>query len=190
MIFSRSVFLRFLQPTPLLALLQHSDMSIRYLAIELLCFSLGIADSSKNRWMERYLGGPNTPNIAPWEGTTIDYGVLPVFERERVYDAKQKIKEREYFRKPSDRKFSSADLGPYTTEICGVLIPRFDTYTTLPSRLVMTENTKINLRNIATAIVAEKPLLLQSVPGAGKSFLIEEIAKLFGRVEGNSLPAL
>ena len=26
-------------------------------------------------------------------------------------------------------------------------------------------------------IVAEKPLLLQSVPGAGKSFLIDEVAK-------------
>jgi midasin (ATPase involved in ribosome maturation) len=48
----------------------------------------------------------------------------------------------------------------------------------------MTDNTKVNLRNIARIIVAEKPLLLQSIPGAGKSFLIDEIAKLFGRFDG------
>jgi midasin len=52
----------------------------------------------------------------------------------------------------------------------------------------MTENTKINLRNVAKTIVDEKPLLLQSVPGAGKSFLIDEIAKLFGRYDGTLLP--
>lgn len=162
-------------------------MSIRYLAIELLCFSLGIMDSAKQKWTEHYLGGPDTPNIAPWEHTTIDYGLLPVFESERVYEAKQKIKEREYIREHSGRKFSSEDLGQFTKEICGVLIPRFDNTISLASRLVMTENTKTNLRNIASTIVAEKPLLLQSVPGAGKSFLIDEVAKLFGRFEGYTL---
>jgi midasin (ATPase involved in ribosome maturation) len=163
-------------------------MSIRYLAIELLCISLGIADPAKEKWTERYLGGPDTPNIAPWEGTTIDYGVLPVLERERIYDANQKIKNRDYFGKPSERKFSSQDLGQYTMDICGVLVPRFGTNASLPSKLVMTENTKTNLRNIAMTIVAEKPLLLQSVLGAGKSFLIDEIGKLFGRFEGISHP--
>jgi midasin len=160
-------------------------MSIRYLAIELLCFLLGIADSAKSKWEERYLGGPNTPNIAPWEHTTIDYGVLPVFESERVYEATHKIKERKYFSEDPGRKFSSEDLGQSTIEICGVLIPQFNHTTTFPSTLVMTENTKTNLRNIASTIVAEKPLLLQSVPGAGKSFLIDEIAKLLGRFEGS-----
>jgi len=48
----------------------------------------------------------------------------------------------------------------------------------------MTENTVVNLRNIARVIVAERPLLLQSIPGAGKSFLVDEIAKLFGRFDG------
>ena len=122
--------------------------------------------------------------MAPWEGRTVDYGVLTVLECQRIRAGKRKIREREYFRKRTGRKLLPADLGRCTGEIYGVLIPRFDDFTGPPSNLVMTENTKRNLRNIAMTIVAEKPLLLQSVPGAGKGFLIDEVAKLFGRYDG------
>jgi midasin (ATPase involved in ribosome maturation) len=169
---------------PLLALLQHPDLSIRYLAIELLTFSLGIGESPKSKWTQKYIGTPDDAIIAKWEQTTIDYGLLPLFESEKIHEAKKKIRDREYFQGPSGRKLTIADLGGYTTEICGVLIPRFQGNGNIPSNLVMTENTKINLRNIAKIIVEEKPILLQSLPGAGKSFLIDEIAKLFGRFHG------
>ena len=107
-----------------------------------------------------------------------------MFEIERICEARQKIKEREYFGKHSSRTFSSEDLGRFTRDICGVLIPRFDNTTSALSNLVMTQATKTNLRNIAKTIVAEKPLLLESVPGAGKSFLIDQVAKLFGKFDG------
>lgn len=76
------------------------------------------------------------------------------------------------------------DLGQWTGVVAGVLIPRFDGRVTGSDKLVMTENTTVNLRNITRIIVAEKPMLLQSIPGAGKSFLIDEIAKIFGRFDG------
>lgn len=122
--------------------------------------------------------------MAPWEGFTIDYGVLGLMESERIRAGKQKIREREYFRERTGIKLLPSDLGEWTGEICGVLVPRFSDAPGPKSNLVMTESTKINLRNIAATIVAEKPLLLQSVPGAGKSFLIDEAAKLFGRYDG------
>jgi midasin len=171
----------------LLALLQHPDLSIRFLAIELLCISLGIADAARIKWIDQYLGGPTNVFMAPFEHETIDYGLMLLFESERIYQANRKIQEREYFREHVGRKLNPEDLGRFTGEICGVLIPRFNVTTSPTSGLVMTENTKTNLRNIAMTIVNEKPILLQSVPGAGKSFLIDETAKLFGRFEGFSV---
>jgi midasin len=147
--------------------------------------SLGISDSAKAKWTDHYLAGSENEINGPWEQRIIDYGLLPIFESERIYQAKKKIRERNYFRDHSHiRKLCAEDLGRLTSEICGVLIPRFNGTLAPTSRLVLTENTKTNLRNIASTIVTEKPLLLQSVQGAGKSFLIDEISKLFGRFEG------
>lgn len=183
--FSRSIFLRFIKPAPLLALRQHPDLSIRYLAIELLSFSIGMADAAKAKWTEEYLGGPKNAITAPWEHRSIDYGLLPIFESQRIRLAMKKIQARRYFN-GGGRKLLPTDLGRFTGEVCGVLVPRFNHISVVPSKLVMTENTRLNLRAMADVIVAEKPLLLQSVLGAGKSFLIDETAKLFGRYEGTS----
>lgn len=121
-----------------------------------------------------------------WENVTIDYGVLPVLESQRLYNAKKIIRERDYFQQGHGRKLAVSDLRGFTGEICGVLIPRFGGTIPSSTTLVMTENTRRNLREMATRVVAEEPMLLESVSGAGKSFLIDEIAKLFGRYDGMS----
>jgi midasin (ATPase involved in ribosome maturation) len=136
-------------------------------------------------WTEEYLGGPKNAITAPWEHRNIDYGLLPIFESQRIRLARKKIQARRYFY-GGGRKLLPTDLGRFTGEVCGVLVPRFNNISAVPSKLVMTENTRLNLRAMADVIVAEKPLLLQSVLGAGKSFLIDETAKLFGRYEGTS----
>jgi len=188
LIFDRSLFLPCILLQPLLALLQHKDLSIRLLAVELFTYATGIADGAKQRWIVHYVhNDPNIPVMALWENKTIDYGVLLVFEALKVREARKVIAARDYFREQegkSGRRLSPGDLGQYTGAVCGVLIPRFGGIAGCESRLVMTENTTVNLRNIARTIVDEKPLLLQSVPGAGKTFLIDESAKLFGRYNG------
>jgi midasin len=189
LIFDRSIFLAHIPLEPLVALLQHKDLSIRLLAIELYTYAIGLADASKQEWISHWVhSDPNQPVMAIWENKTIDFGVLLVFESLRVRESKKTIAAREYFRdQDGRRKLSTSDLGPYTGDVCGVLIPRFGVSHRAKSDLVMTENTKVNLRNVARTIVNEKPLLLQSIPGAGKSFLIDEIAKLFGRYDGTFL---
>jgi len=185
-IFSQSIFTPLLPHLPLLALLQHPDLSVRYLAIELLTFRIGLADAAKAKWTEQYIGPPEREFMAAWENTSVDYGVMPLLESDRIYYVLQAIKERDYYSERGGRKLMSMDLGRFTGEICGVLIPRFDNNKSdVGSRLVVTDNTKVNLRAIAKVIVDEKALLLQSAPGAGKSFLIDEVAKLFGRYNGN-----
>ena len=187
--FSHSLFNHLIPTNPLLALVQHPDLSIRTLAIEVISISLGFGDSARAKWVERHVGGPDDEIIAPWEGKMVDYGVLLLLESRRVRDAKATIRQRQYFRPRARRDLSPADLGQHTGEICGVLFPRFSTSNAIPSHLVVTETSRTNLRNIARMIVAEKPILLQAVAGAGKTFLIDEIAKLFGRFEGITLSA-
>src|SRR5271169_1267953 len=149
-IFSRSIFLRFLTPLPLLSLLQHPDLSIRFLAIELLSISLGLADAAKIDWQAQYLGPPHHEFYAPWEGRSIDYGVLLIFESQRVYNANKTIREREYFRvSEAGRSLSPEDLGPWTGVVAGVLIPRISAKVVVSDKLVTTDNTTVNLRNIA-----------------------------------------
>ena len=142
---------------------------------------------AKKNWTKEYLGGIAIPIPGPWESRTIDYGLLPIFETERNRMVREKVQGREYFRPRHGRVLLSTDMGRFTTEICGVLVPKFNVSDLIPSKLVMTENTKTNLRHMAKLIVDEKPLLLQSAPGAGKSFLIDETAKLYGRYEGTCL---
>lgn len=146
--------------------------------------SLGLADAAKIDWQTQYLGPPDHEFYAPWEGRSIDYGVVLIFESERIYNANKTILERHYFRvSDQGRTLLPEDLGQWTGVVAGVLIPRFGGRVTGSDKLVMTDNTTVNLRNMARVIVAEKALLLQSIPGAGKSFLIDEIAKLFGRFD-------
>jgi midasin (ATPase involved in ribosome maturation) len=195
LIFDRSIFLPCVPLQPLLALLQHKDLSIRLLAIELFTYATGIADGAKQQWIAHYVHkDPNVPIIALWENKTIDFGVVLVFEAQKVREARKAISSRDYFREDAvgagrRRILLPEDLGAYTGDVCGILIPRFGDPFGGSSDLVLTENTRANLRNIARTIVDEKPLLLQSVPGAGKSFLVDETAKLFGRYDGIPSPS-
>lgn len=84
------------------------------------------------------------------------------------------------------RRITIDDLSPLTVNLCGVLLARSDNvhqeYSTLPQhRLVLTETTKHNLHSIGLALSIGAPVLLEGVTGAGKTALVEEVARLTGR---------
>jgi midasin len=84
------------------------------------------------------------------------------------------------------RRITMDDLSPLTVNLCGVLLSRSDNvhqeYSMLPQhRLVLTETTKHNLHSIGLALSIGAPVLLEGVTGAGKTALVEEVAKVTGR---------
>ena len=77
---------------------------------------------------------------------------------------------------------TAADLSPSLVDVGGILIqtaedPSQAPSTTVPSQLVDTESTQRNLQSIAMALMLRKPVLLEGVTGAGKTSLVEEIAR-------------
>jgi midasin len=80
-----------------------------------------------------------------------------------------------------------ADLSPFTSYVCGVLLPRFDALSGTAGQhmdrapLVLTETTSQNLYKIALAVSMGRPVLLTGETGSGKTALAEEVAHRIGR---------
>jgi len=83
------------------------------------------------------------------------------------------------------RHIAEADLSPLTVNLCGVLLPRsVDSHgesSALKAKLVLTDTTKHNLHSIGLALSIGAPVLLEGVTGAGKTALVEEVARVTGR---------
>lgn len=92
------------------------------------------------------------------------------------------------------RIISEDELSASVASLCGVLTPRLRgefSYSTLfylqsnkntgiskeTSKVVVTNSTRDNVRNIAVALRSTQPLLITGPAGCGKSFLIHEIAQ-------------
>lgn len=79
---------------------------------------------------------------------------------------------------------TSQDLSPLIVDACGVLLFRQGGTAALDpsdSGLVLTETTRRNVRALALAVSQRKPVLLEGPIGAGKTAVIEELAKMTGR---------
>src|SRR5688500_7244130 len=82
-------------------------------------------------------------------------------------------------------RFNESDLFSLTVNISGVLLPKSficsERSVSNKQRLVLTDTTRCNLHSICLAISIGSPVLLEGVTGAGKSALVEEIARISGR---------
>ena len=88
-------------------------------------------------------------------------------------------------------------LCPLVVDACGVLLIRHDSgsgsghgrRTHEEKPLVLTDTTRANVESVALAISRGKPVLLEGPIGAGKTALVEELARLTGR-RGESEPCV
>jgi len=84
-----------------------------------------------------------------------------------------------------------SDLSTLTIDLCGVILPKPQGPATEPlgeakkvEPLVLTETTAKNLHTIGLALSIGAPVLLEGVTGAGKTALVEEVARKVGRLDG------
>lgn len=187
LMFDNQRFARLISPAQLQALLNHSQQSVRYLAVKIICLYLHASDSAMAKILDRYCSKKEIPG--EWEGKNIDYVFFTLWEQKRM---KQLAQELEVARNlcrignegsTAKRSIEPEDLSDTTACIGDVLVPRLEAKLIKASMLVKTATFKQNLRSLAVALNGTQSLLVTGFSGAGKSSLIRYVARELGTID-------
>ncbi|KAG0370064.1 AAA ATPase midasin [Gamsiella multidivaricata] len=185
--FSQSTFATLWDWTPVYNLLSHTDDALKYLVIRCLAIVLDIRDDQIGTALKAHLTpGTDISWIAGSQKYRAD--LLTLMEQDRISAAQLALFKNSAISSAEDahRRITAEDLSPLTVNLCGVLLARSNNthpeQSILPEhRLVLTETTKHNLHSIGLALSIGAPVLLEGVTGAGKTALVEEVARVTGR---------
>ncbi|KAJ5925090.1 hypothetical protein N7454_007729 [Penicillium verhagenii] len=184
--FDLETFSRAVSPIQLQSLFPHEDPVIRYLAVRCFAMYMHAADAASENMLRVNTG--TDPIEGEWEGITIDYRLLGLWEERRWETLGKTIQIQRSSRSDSDimalvdRVRDS--LTPRSADICGILIPRLkDSLPSSSSSVVKTPTTTQNLRCIAKSLLGFKPILLIGLSNSGKTSLINDIASTMGQAE-------
>ncbi|KAB8209997.1 hypothetical protein BDV34DRAFT_209809 [Aspergillus parasiticus] len=174
-----------ISPSRLQSLFQHSDPSIRYLAIRCFALYMHAADAATEKMVQTYIGTDVVEG--EWEGIVIDYRCLGLWEERRWGTLEKQARIARSGRLIEDSLSQVEKLREYftprTAEVCGVLVPRLNEMSTPASSIVKAPTAVRNLRRIATALTTSNPLLLVGLPNSGKTSLVNDVAATMGQSE-------
>ncbi|XP_060128572.1 midasin isoform X2 [Zootoca vivipara] len=82
----------------------------------------------------------------------------------------------------------SADLSAKVVAVCGVLLPRQqfgpgENQETILNQFVLVKSSCTNLQNLAMAVASQNAVLLEGPVGCGKTYLVEYLAAVTGRIK-------
>ncbi|KAG0241019.1 AAA ATPase midasin [Mortierella sp. GBA43] len=171
--FSQSVFTAIWDWSPMYNLLSYNDDALR--------------DDQIGSALQAHLSpGVDISWIAGSQ--TLRADLLTLMEQDRISAAQLTLFNNPTISESTDvyRRITMDDLSPLTVNLCGVLLARSHNVsqeysTLLHHKLVLTETTKRNLHSIGLALSIGAPVLLEGVTGAGKTALVEEVARVTGR---------
>lgn len=173
-----------ISPIQLQSLFRHQDRCVRYLAVRCFCLYMHAADAATEQMVRTNVG--DEPIEGEWEGITIDYRYLGLWEERRWQTLEKRLREARLNRSEADF-LSQVDalrdyFTPRTANVGGILVPRLRSYVSPgQSSLVKTPTTVGNLRKIATSLLGSKPLLLIGLPNSGKTSLVNDVAQTMGQ---------
>lgn len=183
--FDLDTFAKTVSPIQLQSLFPHEDRVIRYLAVRCFALYMHAADAATGDILRVNTGVDPIEGI--WEGITIDYRLLSLWEERRWETLERHIREENISRSESEEMaLVDRTRGAFTArsaDVSGVLIPRLKDADPYSSSIVKTPTTTANIRRIARALLAVKPILLVGLPNSGKTTLINDIAGVMGQAE-------
>ncbi|KAF2112738.1 hypothetical protein BDV96DRAFT_580311 [Lophiotrema nucula] len=175
-------FAKHVRPLAIQSLFRHQKRYIRYLAVRIFCIYVHAADFSSQEMLKSHVGEGEI--MGNWEGRTIDYRFLSLWEEKRWNDLGSKLKVRSVGARYIIPTSSLRNLSASTVQIGGVLLPRLDgTARETPTELVSTSTTEANLRKIALGVLESRPLLLNGLAGSGKTLLARHFASHLNKLE-------
>ncbi|KAM0290211.1 hypothetical protein ACHAO9_005348 [Fusarium lateritium] len=161
-------------------LFKHESKAIRYLATRIFIQLLHGSDWKLESLIQEHIG-KNEAILADFDGRSIDYGFLSLYEQSRVKSFLTLRQEIQAAHEADDNDSPcSQTLTPYVVSYGNVILPRPLGPTGEPSNLVLTPTTISNLERLATMLRESDPVMLYGLPGVGKTALVHEIAKQVG----------
>jgi midasin len=169
-------FAKHVRPLALESLFQHPSKAVRYLAVRNFCLYAHAADFATQQMVTRHVGEGDVQG--DWEGQTVDYRFLALWEEKRWSHLIARLQERRIKTAEPITPQLCQQLSPYTVHVNGVLLPRLDGAPSQdkPCDLVSTSTTESNLSKMATGLLGSSPLLLTGLAGSGKTLLTRHFA--------------
>lgn len=172
-------FKHFIDPKQLHEIISTKDEAYnvpKVLAIRILCKYMSASEEAYDAMLAKHVEGSYE---GPFDGGyTIDYRFLPLVEAKRLSNH-TKLPTSVSHTQAKLVNIAQSDLSSLVTCVCGVLLFNRNTEKTASSNdhFVPIDGSVLVLRQLATQILKDRPVMLHGPPGSGKTFLINQMAK-------------
>ncbi|KAF3354041.1 putative RING finger protein [Verticillium dahliae VDG1] len=181
--FDASAYSILVSPAQMQSLFAHEHLAVRYLCIRIFCLQVHAADAKREALIREHVGA--SAISGDFDGQHVDFGFLPLHEHARVENLDALRRERnERALKDDVPAIPPQALTPLVACYGQTILPRPSAPSHNTSSLVPTTTTSNNLESLANLLKDRQPILLHGLPGSGKTSVIHEFAKEFGKHSG------
>jgi midasin len=180
----------------LCSLLQAVDNVVRRQTSDLLCNLMGVTPSFRARCQFKFARTSSAFRLSLSSSTLLSSSLRRMQTRDNSsMDTSNFDSTSDLYRKANYSLIEASIERKYSVQICGMNVPIFkklgpDAYRynsankSSQIRPVDCSTTRENLRKLVTAIMMDRPFILQGPAGSGKSYLLKQVAELVGQRDG------
>ncbi|KAF4835326.1 Midasin [Colletotrichum siamense] len=179
--FDQRTYAVLVSPTHMQGLFTHESRAVRYMAIRIFTQILRAADSKLEALIDEHVGTKDAI-VAEFDGREVDFGFLSLYEDARI--KKTAAIRGELSDAPESNQIQPIppqSLTPFVACYGNAILPRPSGPVKKNSSLVLTSTTTRNLETLAGLLKNASPILMHGLPGSGKTSLVHEVAKEFGK---------
>ena len=180
--FDHNTFAKAVSGTVIQSLWTHGDRAVRFLAIRVFCQIFRAADHKLEELVARYVGKTKAV-LGDYDGTTIDYGFLSLYEERRLKDARELQSKLNGMHVLEQQTHVSHGFSSLVVQHSSTLLPRPNGVPSRSTNLVPTSTTLRNQEQFAKALISTSPVLLHGLAGSGKTALVNDFARELGHDE-------
>lgn len=175
--FDREAYASLVLPSQVQDLFSHSCGPVKYLAIRIFCVLLHASDLKLEALIRHHIPEGETLT-GDFDGKPIDYTFLSLFERARAEDIHKHILGIQgQTQDVSIIQIQPQNLTSLVVHYGNTVLPRPRGPPSRPSSLVDTPTTLRNLEHLSRLLQQPGPVLLHGSSGAGKTALVQELAR-------------
>ncbi|KAI2639493.1 midasin [Hypomontagnella submonticulosa] len=173
----KRTFSQLVPPSRIQALFKHHHAPVKYLAIRVFCCQLNASDFKLEALIREHIKEDESL-VGDFDGVQIDYTFLSLVERRRAEDwDKSRQNFHAEFAMFAGEQFPPQKLTKLVTQYNRTILPRPNGEPRVPSSMVLTATTLMNLESLALNLQKPGPILLHGLPGSGKTSIVHELAR-------------